>query len=881
MKPLKPTRRFRRLLGALLIPVAASTLIATPPPFMMGVNLAGAEFGASELPGTYNTHYVYPGVAQLDYYKARGIELVRLPFKWERIQHALYGPLDATELGRLDTFLNQVETRGMRVILDMHNYARRRVGTTTHVIGSAEVPRAAFQDVWERLAAHVKDRDCIWAYGIMNEPYGLGAHTWLDSAQVAVNGIRNHDTRHAILIPGDQYSGAHWWMTHGAPLIAITDPANNLIFEAHQYFDRDSSGNYAGTYVSEGANPNTGVQRLTDFVNWCNANGVRGFVGEYGVPDNDSRWLTVLDNALSYLEANNISGTYWAGGPWWGNYALSSEIRRVGEEAPQMSVLIPRGSGVGTRYWPPYVWYRDAIASSPQGNYGYNYKSDNATLAVNFADPASAVGNYGGAVGIRFDYTVLSGGYAGAGMHITGGVRLAPNFERDHVLAFQIKGTAGSSVRVFFRDVNGVSSAKVNTASYVTTTGSWQQVRIPLSQFITASFTGAERVDRIAFEGLPMDNLARTIQLDQFSIEKAESVAPVVSVASPLGSSFVAGQSFQVTATAADASGIDYVSFLLNGEQVAIDETAPYGATISLPEAGAYRLTAIAYDMHGNPGRSAPVVLTATPAGPVHTLVSSDLWSETSFNTGLRWSNALAPVPTADYRVDAGLQLRSPGNSASHAFAGRSLTLAGGGSFLLRTTAPGVVTVGDLRCDGAVLGLGVAGSFTLAGGIDIRAGGLELNIPTATRLLTVASKLSGPGALTVNIPATANHVTLTNSNNVHTGGTIVAAGLRRAPPDHPPRRGGVVGAHGATLRLTEGATHDYIANHASVVIGGSGTLVLAFTGADTVGALSLDGGATYVAPGEWGAPGSGAANTSARLTGTGRLVVTGVGGSAP
>lgn len=600
------------LLGLLTVPAFAS-----PPPVMMGVNLAGAEFGSGYLPGTYNTHYTYPGVAQLDYYKARGIELIRLPFKWERVQHTLYGALDTIELGRIDTFLNLAEARGMRVILDMHNYARYNIAGTTYIIGSPEVPRAAFQDVWEKLAAHVKDRDCLWAYGIMNEPYGMGAYTWKDSAQVAVNGICLHDNRHAILIPGDQYSGAHWWLTHGAPLIAITDPANNLIFEAHQYFDNDSSGKYDASYDVEGANANTGVARLTSFVDWCNANGVRGFVGEYGVPDNDPRWTTLLDNTLSYLAANNVSGTYWAGGPWWSNYALSSEMRRVGEEAPQMSVLIPRGSGVGTRYWPPYVWYKDSIASGPAGSYSYNYKSTTASLAVNFADSGSASSSYGGAAGIRFDYTVPAGGWVGAGMHITNGVNLTPNFDRGHVLTFSIKGTAGSSVRVFFTAVGGALSQKIDTAAYVTTSGGWQQVRIPLSAFVNASFTGTQRVERLSFEGLPLDNTARTVQLDTFSIEKAEGVAPVVSVSSPGGTTFLVGVPFSATATASDAgSGIDYVAFLLDGETIAIDDTAPYAATLTLSSAGDHRLTAIAYDQQGNPARSSPVALigqTSTP----------------------------------------------------------------------------------------------------------------------------------------------------------------------------------------------------------------------------------------------------------------------------
>lgn len=600
----------RRFAGVFL-GLSCASLFAAPPPFMMGVNLAGAEFGDT-FPGTYNQHYTYPGVAQLDYYKARGIELIRLPFKWERLQRALNGPLDAAELARIDAFLDLAEARGMRVILDMHNYARYRISGTAYVIGSPEVPRSAYQDVWTKIAAHMRDRDCLWGYGIMNEPYSVGAHVWKDSAQVAVNGIRSQDTRHAVLIPGDQYSGAHWWLTHGAPLIAITDPADNLVFEAHQYFDADSSGKYASPYDSSGATPGIGITRLADFVNWCNANGVRGFVGEYGVPDNDARWNTVLANAMDYLAANNISGTYWAGGPWWSDYALSSEMRRVGEEAPQMAVLIQHGGGAGTRYWPPYTWYRDAISSGPSGSYTYNYKSATAALTVSFADPDSAYGSYAGAQGIRMDYTVPAGGWAGAGMHITGGVNLPPNFDRNHVLTFYIKGTAGSSVRVFFTAVGGALSQKINTANYVTTSGSWQQVRIPLSAFLNANFTGAQRAERLSFEGLPVNNTARTIQLDQFVIEKPESVPPITTVAVTAGGTFPVGAPIAVTATATDASGVDFVEFLLNGERVAIDETAPYAATITLPRAGAHRLTAIAYDLHGNPGRSTPAVLTAT-----------------------------------------------------------------------------------------------------------------------------------------------------------------------------------------------------------------------------------------------------------------------------
>lgn len=51
-----------------------------------GVNLAGAEFGSPNFPGTYNTDYTYPTADELDYYKSKGLNLIRMPFSWERIQ---------------------------------------------------------------------------------------------------------------------------------------------------------------------------------------------------------------------------------------------------------------------------------------------------------------------------------------------------------------------------------------------------------------------------------------------------------------------------------------------------------------------------------------------------------------------------------------------------------------------------------------------------------------------------------------------------------------------------------------------------------------------------------------------------------------------------
>lgn len=169
-------------------------------------------------------------------------------------------------------------------------------------------------------------------------------NVWPTAAQEATDAIRTVDTTHQIFVGGDNWSGAHSWRTYNENL-RINDSANKLVYEAHQYFDNDSSGKYVGTYVQEGATPTTGVDRVQPFLDWCVAKDVNGYIGEYGNPK-DADWLTVQKNFLDHLKANGMGSTYWAGGPWWYNsttgvdYPLSIEpIDNFVTDKPQMDIL--------------------------------------------------------------------------------------------------------------------------------------------------------------------------------------------------------------------------------------------------------------------------------------------------------------------------------------------------------------------------------------------------------------------------------------------------------------------------------------------------------------------------------------------------------------
>ena len=156
--------------------------------------------------------------------------------------------------------------------------------------------------------------------------------------------IRAKGDNKLILVPGDNWSGAYSWPRVHGPASWITDPANNFVYEAHQYFDSDNSGAYAASYDDElRRNPNlamVGVARLVPFLDWCRNNNVRGYLGEYGIPNSDARWQTVLDNFLTSLDAAGFNGSYWAAGEWWGGYSISVQPQdSFTTDRPQMAVL--------------------------------------------------------------------------------------------------------------------------------------------------------------------------------------------------------------------------------------------------------------------------------------------------------------------------------------------------------------------------------------------------------------------------------------------------------------------------------------------------------------------------------------------------------------
>jgi len=303
-----------------------------------GVNLSGAEFQDHAEPGTYGMDYAFPTAQEIAYFTGKGLRVLRVPVRWERLQDGLDGPLNLANVARLDSVVAVAAAHHAQVIVDLHNYGRYVLNGVSYPVGSPQVPQAALADLWRKLAAHYAGHAGIYGYDLMNEP---SEPTWRQDAQAAVDAIRRVDRATIILVEGDTVGQP--------PRFTVTDPASHLLYSIHDYFDRANSGFYTPgeSYDTDAVYPAIGVDRAQDVIAWLHAHHARAFYGEYGVPNTDPRWLTVLDLFLRYLSAHSdviAGGTYWSAGPRWGAYPLSVEPSELDSPArrdkEQMRVLV-------------------------------------------------------------------------------------------------------------------------------------------------------------------------------------------------------------------------------------------------------------------------------------------------------------------------------------------------------------------------------------------------------------------------------------------------------------------------------------------------------------------------------------------------------------
>lgn len=242
--------------------------------YSRGINVSGAErweegINSNSKRGTYDVDYWYASQETMEYLWSRGTRIIRLPFRWERIQPALGESLSSSELTRLKACVDRAANAGLKVVLDLHNYAEYWVqgssGPVALRLGSSRLPTSSFRDVWRRLSNNFKGEPAVIAYDLMNEPnvhrgissadYPSPQVAWEAYSQGVVNTIRKNGDSKLLMIPG--YAHIYEW-SEKHPARWIDDPADNHMYTAHQYFDPyrgpdTGGGKYRYSYDDENA----------------------------------------------------------------------------------------------------------------------------------------------------------------------------------------------------------------------------------------------------------------------------------------------------------------------------------------------------------------------------------------------------------------------------------------------------------------------------------------------------------------------------------------------------------------------------------------------------------------------------------------------------
>jgi hypothetical protein len=239
-----------------------------------GVNVNGGEFGigpnlgtgdggsfSNRSPGTLERDYRYEDAEFFEELAVRGVEFVRLPFRWERIQPMPGDELDPGEVAALRRSIRAAGNAGLTVVPTAMNYGAywlaERPGAPARrvTVGEPEVTVEHFANLWRRLAEALGDLDAVTAWGLMNEPTGFagGAQSWESASQRAVDAIRDTGDRRTVAV-----ALYDWSSVPGAREVHprgpwIRDQLGPVRYEAHHYFDASHTGDYDRSYDEERA----------------------------------------------------------------------------------------------------------------------------------------------------------------------------------------------------------------------------------------------------------------------------------------------------------------------------------------------------------------------------------------------------------------------------------------------------------------------------------------------------------------------------------------------------------------------------------------------------------------------------------------------------
>ncbi|MDR0503458.1 MAG: glycoside hydrolase family 5 protein [Treponema sp.] len=335
-------------------------------PFSRGVNFSGwfESFSAQSIPFTKYSEQDFANV------KSLGADVVRLPVRMHSMTDGSPNyRLDPLLLKFLDFAVDWAEKHEIYLIIDNHSFdpvAKTKDDTDTILV-----------PVWEQIARRYKDRSDLIVYEILNEPHGISDKRWGEIQGLAIDAIRRHDKKHAIIVGGTEYNSigklnaiprysddnliytfhfydpylfTHQGASWGSPPVLTTLAA--VPFPADRRRMPKIPDNLKGTWIENSLNnsywhdasPAALYVTLNKTVAFSRERNVPVFCGEFGVylinclPEDRVRWYDFVTDAM---ERRNISRTSW---DYYGGFGIFNSEGR-GDFNSDLNVDIVRALG--------------------------------------------------------------------------------------------------------------------------------------------------------------------------------------------------------------------------------------------------------------------------------------------------------------------------------------------------------------------------------------------------------------------------------------------------------------------------------------------------------------------------------------------------------
>jgi hypothetical protein len=241
-----------------------------------------------------------------------GANLVRLQINWTPMRPAeeWARDLDALDewlegiLPEVDNSLDLCEKYRLMVVLDFHTPPGGRIEGGVCPLFTEPDAQDKLVEIWQRLARRYKDRKCIYAYDLLNEPVepapGPGVVTWPELFTRVTEAIREIDPGKAVVFePGP------WGGCAGFDSIGALDLDNVIysfhMYQPHQFTHQGVHGSETGvSYPGEISGMRWDKERLREAmrpaIDFQEEFNVQIYVGEFSA----IRWAPG-DSAYEYL----------------------------------------------------------------------------------------------------------------------------------------------------------------------------------------------------------------------------------------------------------------------------------------------------------------------------------------------------------------------------------------------------------------------------------------------------------------------------------------------------------------------------------------------------------------------------------------------------